>query len=213
MRFGGGAPQESDESRGLLFGSALPEVLKATAKLGTAESDDGVRTWDGPVHPGAFEARADSHLASGLHYASRSAQALGVELWVAHTLAVGLEIMETATSLVGARNLAAEGLEQSPESSGVEFLPPALRPLSSSWGSGTVQSFSEFAQVLFGMKAVDDLHGLRKLIFRDVPDPRSAVAEHDLTGRLIETTSPGLACDARGERRTLGSGVCCPSAL
>jgi hypothetical protein len=50
----------------------------------------------------------------------------------------------------------------------------------------TVQSFSEFAQALFGMKAVDDLHGLRKLIFRDIPDRRSAVAEHDLMERLLE---------------------------
>ncbi len=60
----------SDESSDLLLGSALPEVLKATAKLGTAESDDDVRASDGPVHPGVFEARADSHLAFGLHCAS-----------------------------------------------------------------------------------------------------------------------------------------------
>ena len=67
--------------------------------------------------------------------------------------------------------------------------------------------------MLFGMKAVDDLHGLRKLIFGDVPDPRSAVAEHDLTGRLVEAAAQGLASDALGERRTFGSDVCCPSAL
>ena len=34
------------------------------------------------------------------------AQALGPELWIAHTLEVALEIMETATSQIGARNLA-----------------------------------------------------------------------------------------------------------
>ena len=43
---------------------------------------------------------------------------------------------------------------------------------------GTVKSFSEIAQVLFGMKAVDDLGGLRKLLFGDVPDPSSPISEY-----------------------------------
>jgi hypothetical protein len=103
--------------------------------------------------------------------------------------------------------MAPDGCEQSWEFSGVEFFLPAIRPLESSWRRETVQSFSEFAQVLFGMKAVDDLHGLRKLIFRDIPDPRSAVAEHDLVERLLEATTQGLASDALGERRTFGSGI------
>jgi hypothetical protein len=42
-----GARQESDESCGPQLGSAFPEILKATTKLGTAESDDGVGTADG----------------------------------------------------------------------------------------------------------------------------------------------------------------------
>ncbi len=99
------------------------------------------------MHPGAFEARADGHLASGLDNASGSTQTLGVELRIAHTLAVGLEIMETATSLVGARNLAAEGLEQSLESSAVEFFLAAFGPLRRSWSSETVQSFAPLAPV------------------------------------------------------------------
>ena len=64
---------------------------------------------DGPVHPGAFETRADGDLASGLDHPSGSAQALGVELWVAHALSVGLEIVETAARLIGARYLASNG--------------------------------------------------------------------------------------------------------
>jgi hypothetical protein len=35
-----------------------------------------------------------------------SAQTLGAELWVAHAVAVGLEIVETTASFLGARNLA-----------------------------------------------------------------------------------------------------------
>jgi hypothetical protein len=59
-----------------LFRSAFPEVLKATTELGAAESDDGVGAMNGPVHPGAFEPRADSHLAPSLDNTGGSAQAL-----------------------------------------------------------------------------------------------------------------------------------------
>jgi hypothetical protein len=159
------------------------------------------------VHPGAFKTCTDGHFASGFHHAGGSAQALGVKLWVTHTFAVGLEIVQATARVLGAGHMAPDGGEQSLEFSSVEFFLPAIRPLQSSWCRETVQSFSEFAQVLFGMKAVDDLHGLRKLIFRDVPDPRSAVAEHHLAA------TQGLASDALGERRTFGSNVCCPSAL
>ena len=52
-RDAGGAPQESDESCGPQFRSAFPEGLKAATQLGTAESDDSVGAWNGPVHSGA----------------------------------------------------------------------------------------------------------------------------------------------------------------
>ncbi len=90
------------------------------------------------MHTGAFEARADGHFASGLYNAGGSAQALGVELRIAHTLAVGLEIMETATSRIGARELASDGGEERLESSGVEFFLAAFCPLSSPWGREAV---------------------------------------------------------------------------
>jgi len=39
----------------------------------------------------------------------------------------------------------------------------------------TVKSFSEIAQVLLGVKAVNDLGGIRKLIVGDIPDPGGAI--------------------------------------
>jgi hypothetical protein len=66
----------------------------------------GVGSVNGPVHSCAFEPRADGYLASGLHNAGGSAQALGVELWVAHTVSVGLEIVKAAAGFLGARDLA-----------------------------------------------------------------------------------------------------------
>src|SRR5258708_32464030 len=95
-----GARQKSDESCGPQLGSAFPEVLKAPTKLRTAESDDGVGAAHGPMHSGTFEACADGHLASGFHHARGSAQALGVELRVAHAFSVGLEIVEAAAGLL-----------------------------------------------------------------------------------------------------------------
>src|SRR5206468_4553752 len=92
-----GARQESNKSCGSPFRSAFPEILKATTKLGTAESDDGVGAANGPMHAGTFETCADSHLASGFHNARGSAKALGVELWVAHAVSVDLEIVKAAT--------------------------------------------------------------------------------------------------------------------
>src|SRR5437660_10776896 len=106
-----------------------------------------------PVHAGTFEARANGHCATGLDHAGGGAQALRVELRIAHTLAVGLEIMETATSQIGARDLVADSVEQSWEFSSVEFFLAALCPLRSSWGDGTVESFSKITQIFFGVIA------------------------------------------------------------
>jgi len=60
-----GAPQESDDHAACVP-FCVPEILKATTQLGTAESDDGVGALNRPVHSGAFEARADGYLAPGL---------------------------------------------------------------------------------------------------------------------------------------------------
>src|SRR6266566_4465043 len=77
--------------------------------------------------------------------AGGSAQTLGVEFWVAHAVAVGLKIVETAASILGVRNLAPNRGQQNPEFSAVEFFLPSVRPLRSAWASGTVQSFSQIA--------------------------------------------------------------------
>ena len=159
------------------------------------------------MHTGAFEARANGNLASGLDDAGGSTQALGVELGIAHTLSVGLEIMETATRLMGARDLAADGIEQSPESSGVEFFLAVCCPLRSSWRSGTVQSFCDITQVLFGMIAVNNLGGIGKLIVGDVPNPQGPIPEHGRARSLAEAAARSFSPDALGEGRTCRSGI------
>ena len=115
---------------------------------------------NGPGHSGAFEPRSDDHFASDLHHARGSAQALGMEPQVEHTLSVGLEIMKTAARLIGGRDLAADGAERTSKFSDVEFFTFAVRPVCGALVGRAVQSFSEITQVLFGMKAVNNLGGI-----------------------------------------------------
>jgi len=105
-----------------------------------------------------------------------------VELWVAHALSIGLEIVQATAGFLGAKNLAADGVEQSLEFSGVQFFLSTFCPFPSAWMSETVQSFSESAQALFGMIAVNDLDGLGKLIVGDVPNPKSPSPSTTLRG-------------------------------
>jgi hypothetical protein len=63
------------------------------------------------VHTGAFETGANRQLTSGLDYSGGSTQTLGVEIGIAHTVAVGLEVMEAAPRFIGARDVAADRLE------------------------------------------------------------------------------------------------------
>jgi hypothetical protein len=63
------------------------------------------------MHTGAFETGANRHLTSGLDHSGGSAQTLGLEIGIAHTVTVGLKVMETETRLIGARGLAADRLE------------------------------------------------------------------------------------------------------
>jgi len=78
-------------------------------------------------------------------------------------------------------------------------------------GGGTIKSFSEIAQVLLGVKAVNDLGSIRKLIVGDVPNPNGSVPEHDPAWRLAEAAARGLPPDALGKGRTFGGGIQCRS--
>ena len=129
------------------------------------------------MHASAFEPSANGHLASGFHNARGGAQALGVELWVAHAVSVGLEIVKAATCFLRARDLAADGVEQRLKFSGVEFFLPTFCPLRCAWMSEAVESFSEITQVLFGMIAVNNLGGIGKLILGEIPNPKGPISE------------------------------------
>ena len=64
------------------------------------------------MHTYAFEARANGDLATSLDNTRGSAQALGVELRVAHTFSVGLEIVQATARVLGTGYVAPNGREQ-----------------------------------------------------------------------------------------------------
>ena len=53
------------------------------------------------MHTGALETSSNSDFASGFEYAGRGAEALFVELWIPHALAIAKEI-ESASGSIGA---------------------------------------------------------------------------------------------------------------
>src|SRR5712691_6343384 len=208
-----GARQESRRSRRHPFGSAFPKVLKTSTQFAAAQSDDGVGTANGPMHPGPFEPGSDGHFASGLHNASGSTQALGVELRVAHAVSVGLEIVHATAGFFGVSHMAANRGEGCLEPSGVEFLLPSFRPLGSSRVGRAIKSFAEVTQVLLGVKAVDDLGRSGEQLLHLVPDPGSPIPERRRTLGLAEAAALGFAPDALGEGGTFLGGVRCGGTL
>ena len=125
---------------------AFPEVLEATAELGAAESDDGVDTGDGPMHAGALAADADGGLATGFDDTGRGTESGRVELVVAHTGTIGVDVFDALFGF-GMVRLASEGRQQGWEVAGVEFLVTSLLPLLSEWAVGAVDGFGYIPEV------------------------------------------------------------------
>ena len=83
-----------------LFCPPFPEVFKAAAQYGAAKGDNCVCPLHSPVHAGTLEPCTDGELAASFHYPGGSAQALRMELWVAHTIAVFTDIVTTLSCLI-----------------------------------------------------------------------------------------------------------------
>jgi hypothetical protein len=156
------------------------------------------------VHTGAFEARANGNLASGLDNAGRSAQILDVEFRVTHAMAVGLEIVETTASFLRVGYLAPDGVEQSQEFSGAEFFLPAFCPLSSPWDRKEL--FRDRSSATW-RESGRRSGGPQETAFRQCSKSKE---HHPLA---LPDGALGLAPDALGERRPFGSGVGCASTL
>ena len=88
---------------------------------------------------------------------------------------------------------------------GVEFSAPVPGPPLGQVGPRAVDGLGDVAQVLLGVVDVNDLDGPGKLLGGDVPNPRSAVTDDDLTVCGVETAPYCLAMDTLGEGGRLRS--------
>src|ERR1700680_4021148 len=61
--------------------------------------------------------------------------------------------------------------------------------------------------MFFGMKAVENLSGLREKVPSPLPNPARTIAQHHLTLRFSETAATGLALYARDKVREVGAGI------
>ena len=88
---------------------------------------------------------------------------------------------------------------KSGQPSGVQLGTAVLGPPVGQVGPGAVDGLGDIAQVLLGVVDVNDLDGVGKLLGGDVPNPRRAVADDDLTVRGVKTAPLRLAMDPLGE--------------
>jgi hypothetical protein len=75
----------------------------------------------------------------------------------------------------------------------VEFVIALLNPLPALFTVGAMDDLANIAEMLFGVKAIKDLDGLRKQFAGRVPDPRGAVAQNGATRCLSEASPRGFA--------------------
>ena len=163
----------------------LPKVFEAPAEYATPVGYYGVRTTNGPPLP--FQSAADRFLTTGLDYAGEYAQTLRSELCVLHACAVSFQVACCIVLAQGCGDLVDMVLFKN----GELFSRPCFRKL-----PVTIDLPRLFPKVLFCMKNVNDLSGVRKQFAGDVPDPVGPVSQNDaplsvirddvLSGRLAE---------------------------
>jgi hypothetical protein len=90
------------------------------------------------------------------------------------------------------------GLQQGFQTALIEFVVTPLNPLLARFAVA-IDDLSDVTEMLFGVKTVQDLNGLREQFRSGVPDPGRAIAQHHATGRLVETSTRGFAQYALGE--------------
>src|SRR5208282_3609539 len=85
-----------------MFCPTLPEVFKTAAQYGAAKGNDCISALDAPVHSCALESCADSEFAPRFDHAGRGAQALRVELRIAHTATILADVVTTLPCFIAA---------------------------------------------------------------------------------------------------------------
>ncbi len=74
-----------------------------------------------PVHSGAFETSSDGDFAAGFEDAGRGAEALFVELWIPHAVAIAIDIKSASGGIGADCGMGAERADNGVEFTVVQF--------------------------------------------------------------------------------------------
>ena len=94
---------------------------------------DGVCALYGPVHARPLEPGADYYFTADLHHASRSAEALFVELWISHSASIVPDVGDTIPCLFVLACVAVQRLHQAFQAALIEFIIARLNPELGFW--------------------------------------------------------------------------------
>ncbi len=113
------------------------------------------------MHARPLEPGTDHHFTAGLHHAGRGAEALFVELWISHSTSIVADVAETVPCLIVLAGVAMQHLHQGFQAALIEFIIARLDPGLAFWAV-PINDLSHLAEMFFGMKAVENLSGLRE---------------------------------------------------
>src|SRR5205807_9951773 len=136
-------------------------MLEASAEIAAAQGDDGVGALDGPVHACPLEPRPNYDFATRLHDAGRSTEALFFELRIPHAPSISPDVLNTFSRLFVLTDVAAQRVHQGFQVTFVKLLTTCIDPCLA-LGAVSINDLSHFAEMFFGMKAIENLSGLRE---------------------------------------------------
>jgi hypothetical protein len=196
-----GARQKSDARLGgtSKLCSAFPEILEPPAEFGTAESDNRIGSANRPKHAAALQSGADGDLAASFHNAGRSAETLLVELRISHAILIVVDVVPALPGFFGVVGVTSQSPQEIWETAAVEFFMTALSPELGLFGSGSIEGFGDITEMLFDVKAVDDLDSSWEQFLRDFPDPAGPVTENHGLGSFGKAAASRLAKHSLGE--------------
>ena len=113
------------------------------------------------MHARPLEPGADHHFTACLHHAGRSAEALLVKLPISHAASIVPDVANTFSRLLVLACVAMQRFDQGFQAAFIEFIIARLNPLFAFWAV-PINDLSHLTEMFFGMKAVENLSGLRE---------------------------------------------------
>jgi len=122
------------------------------------------------VHAGALEPGTDGDFASRLDNAGGSTQTLRMKVGITYPFAIVPKVFGALACFIVLECSLVECMQKGLDAALVEFVIALLNPLPALFTVGAVDYLANIAEVLFGVKAIQDLDGLRKQFAGGVPE-------------------------------------------